>query len=113
MPLFDNAPSIAVLEGLLLGETAPGREQRQLIDRPTFVVGHPGDPLHPFSDSGMLVEELPRARMVEARSILEWRIRPKRLNEELAKFLDEVWGGTGGADAGSNGKGRGAAALAG
>lgn len=104
-------PSIAVLEGLLLGETAPGREQRRLIDRPALVVGHAGDPLHPFSDSGMLIEELPQARMVEASSILEWRIRPGRLNGELADFLDEVWGTA--ADPGSNGNGRGAAAVAG
>jgi pimeloyl-ACP methyl ester carboxylesterase len=85
-------PSIAVLEGLLLGETAPGRELRRQIDRPAFVVGHPRDPLHPFSDSGMLAEELPGARLVEANSILEWRTRPRRLNEELTKFLDDVWG---------------------
>lgn len=91
-------PSIAVLEGLLLGETAPGREQRQLIECPAFVVGHPRDPLHPFSDSGMLAEELPRARLVEANSILEWRTRPRRLNEELTRFLDEVWAGAGDAD---------------
>jgi pimeloyl-ACP methyl ester carboxylesterase len=84
-------PSIAVLEGLLLGETAPGREQRLLIDQPALVVGHTLDPLHPFSDSGMLIDELPRARLVEADSIFEWRLRPKRLNEELAQFLDEVW----------------------
>jgi pimeloyl-ACP methyl ester carboxylesterase len=84
-------PSIAVLEGLLLGETAPGREQRRGIAQPALVVGHPRDPLHPFSDSGMLVEELPKARLVEADSILEWRIAPERLTEELALFLDEVW----------------------
>ena len=103
-------PSVAVLEGLLLGETAPGREQRRLIDRPALVVGHPGDPLHPFSDSGMLIEELPRARLVEASSILEWRTRPKRLNEELAGFLGEVWAG---ATPGTNGNGRSAAPVAG
>src|SRR5882672_2904288 len=84
-------PSVAVLEGLLLGETAPPREQRRLIEQPALVVGHPGDPLHPFSDSGMLVEELSEARLVEASSVFEWRLRPKRLTEELAKFLDEVW----------------------
>lgn len=105
-------PSIAVLEGLLLGETAPGREQRRLIECPAFVVGHPRDPLHPFSDSGMLIEELPQARLVEANSILEWRTRPRRLNEELTKFLDEVWAGAD-AGAGSNGNGRSAAAMAG
>jgi len=97
------APSIAVLEGLLLGETAPGREQRRLIGCPAFVVGHPRDPLHPFSDSGMLAEEMPRARLVEANSILEWRTRPKRLNAELAGFLDEVWSEAGGRAAGDDG----------
>lgn len=105
-------PSVAVLEGLLLGETAPGREQRRLIDQPALVVGHPRDPLHPFSDSGMLVEELRRARLVEANSILEWRVRPKRLNEELALFLDEVWTPAGGA-VGANGNSRDAAPVAG
>jgi pimeloyl-ACP methyl ester carboxylesterase len=85
-------PSIAVLEGLLLGETAPGREQRRGIAQPALVVGHPRDPLHPFSDSGMLIEELPGGRLVEADSILEWRVAPQRLTDELALFLDEVWG---------------------
>jgi pimeloyl-ACP methyl ester carboxylesterase len=107
------APSVAVLEGLLLGETAPGREQRRLIDRPALVVGHPRDPLHPFSDSGMLIEELPQARLVEASSILEWRTRPQRLNDELAGFLDEVWADPGTSPPGANGKGRSAAPVAG
>jgi pimeloyl-ACP methyl ester carboxylesterase len=84
-------PSEAVLEGLLLGETAPHREERLKITQPTLVVGHPRDPLHPFSDSGMLLEELPNARLVEASSILEWRIQPERLNAELSDFLEEVW----------------------
>ncbi len=106
-------PSVAVLEGLLLGETAPGREQRRLIDRPALVVGHPRDPLHPFSDSGMLIEELRRARLVEADSILEWRIRPRRLNDELARFLDEVWDPPPSPAQGANGNGRSAAPVAG
>ncbi|MGE5283117.1 MAG: alpha/beta fold hydrolase [Chloroflexota bacterium] len=84
-------PSGAVLEGLLLGETAPHREERREIRQPALIVGHPRDPLHPFSDSGMLAEELPNARLVEARSILEWRLRPGRLDAELAAFLAEVW----------------------
>jgi pimeloyl-ACP methyl ester carboxylesterase len=105
-------PSIAVLEGLLLGETAPGRERRRLIDQPTLVVGHSRDPLHPFSDSGMLAEELRGARLVEASSILEWRARPRRLNEELARFLDEVWAPAE-ERATTNGNGRSAAPVAG
>lgn len=84
-------PSQAVLEGLLLGETAPHREKRVKIDHQTLVVGHPRDPLHPFSDSGMLLEELPNSRLVEADSIFEWRFNPERLNDELSDFLEEVW----------------------
>ena len=84
-------PSLAVLEGLLLGETAPHREERLKIDQPTLVVGHTLDPLHPFSDSGMLVEELPDATLIEAKSILEWRVAPGRLDGELADFLERVW----------------------
>lgn len=83
-------PSGAVLEGLLLGETAPHREMRIGIEQPTLIVGHPRDPLHPFSDSGMLAEELPHARLIEASSILEWRLRPRRLTGELAAFLAEL-----------------------
>jgi pimeloyl-ACP methyl ester carboxylesterase len=83
-------PSQAVLEGLLLGETAPHRERRLRIEQPALIVGHPRDPLHPFSDSGMLAEELADARLVEASSPLEWRLTPRRLNEELAAFLDEI-----------------------
>ena len=84
-------PSGAVLEGLLLGETAPHREQRLGIEQPALIVGHPRDPLHPFSDSGMLAEELPNGRLVEATSILEWRLKPERLTAELTAFLQEVW----------------------
>jgi pimeloyl-ACP methyl ester carboxylesterase len=84
-------PSGAVLEGLLLGETAPHREERRRIEQPALIVGHPRDPLHPFSDSGMLAEELPNGRLVEASSIFEWRLTPKRLTGELAAFLEEVW----------------------
>ena len=87
-------PSGAVLEGLLLGETAPHREERLGIEQPALIVGHTRDPVHPFSDSGMLAEELPNARLVEANSILEWRLSPKRLNAELSAFLAEVWGQT-------------------
>ncbi len=84
-------PSLAVLEGLLLGETAPHRELRRGIEQPALIVGHPRDPLHPFSDSGMLADELPNAELVEATSILEWRLRPKRLTGELSDFLERTW----------------------
>jgi pimeloyl-ACP methyl ester carboxylesterase len=84
-------PSGAVLEGLLLGETAPHREERRRIEQPTLVVGHPRDPLHPFSDAGMLLDELPDVRLLEASSLLEWQLSPGRLTGELVSFLDDVW----------------------
>jgi pimeloyl-ACP methyl ester carboxylesterase len=84
-------PSLSVLEGLLLGETSPRSAERREIRQPALIVGHPNDPLHPFSDAGMLVDELPNAQQIDADSILEWRMKPDRLNNELAGFLDRVW----------------------
>ncbi len=68
-------------------------EERSEIDEQALVIGHPRDPLHPFSDSGMLAKELPNVRLIEASSILEWRLSPQRLNDELDLFLDDVWSG--------------------
>jgi pimeloyl-ACP methyl ester carboxylesterase len=89
----DPAPSEAILEGLFLGSSAPHHQFRVQMEQPALVIGHHADPLHPFSDAGMLAEELPHARLIEANSILEWRITPKRLDAELAGFLDGVWKG--------------------
>jgi pimeloyl-ACP methyl ester carboxylesterase len=87
----DPEPSRAVLEGILYGRTAPTAEERRALEHPALVVGHPNDPLHPFSDSDMLVDEMSNARLVDANSILEWRLTPERLTNELAGFLDEVY----------------------
>ena len=87
----DPDSSQAVLEGILFGGAAPPREARQRIEHPALVIGHPNDPLHPFSDAGMLVEEVPNARLVNANSIFEWRLSPGRLDDELARFLDQVF----------------------
>lgn len=83
--------SEAVLQGLLFGRTAPPREERELIGLPALVIGHPADPLHPFTDSDMLVEELSQARLVNAESIFEWRLNPGRLDDELAAFIEETY----------------------
>jgi len=87
----DPEPSRAVLEGILFGRSAPTKEERRALDHPALVIGHPNDPLHPFSDADMLVEEMSNARLVDANSILEWRLTPERLTNELAAFLDEVY----------------------
>ena len=56
-----------------------------------LVIGHPRDPVHPFSDADMLVREMRNSRMIEASSILELRINPARLTGEIGSFLDECW----------------------
>jgi len=87
----DPAPSAAVLHGLFFGRVAPHRTERRTFQAPTLVIGHHRDPVHPFSDSGMLVDEMPNARLLEADSIVELRVRPERLTGEIADFLDECW----------------------
>jgi pimeloyl-ACP methyl ester carboxylesterase len=87
----EPGPSAAVLQGLFFGRIAPHRNDRRTLQAPTLVLGHHRDPVHPFSDAGMLAEELPNARLLEASSIVELRTQPERLTNEIAAFLDEVW----------------------
>lgn len=87
----DPGSSLAILDGLSFGRTAPPCVERRRINQPVLVVGHTSDPVHPFSDADRTARELPGARLVTAHSIYEWRLRPSRLDEHLATFLDEVW----------------------
>ena len=87
----DPAPSAGVLEGLLFGRIAPPRRERRNFKTKTLILGHRRDPIHPFSDAGMLADELPDARLIEAGSILELRIAPDRLTDEIAAFLDDCF----------------------
>jgi pimeloyl-ACP methyl ester carboxylesterase len=87
----DPGPSACVLEGLFFGRIAPHRSQRRTFATPALVIGHPRDPVHPFSDAGMLADELPNGRLLEASSILELRLAPERLTGEIADFVDECW----------------------
>jgi len=87
----DPAPGAAVLQGLFFGRIAPHRSERRRIPTPTLVIGHRRDPVHPFSDAGMLAEELPNGRLLEAGSIVELRLAPERLTNEIADFVAECW----------------------
>ena len=87
----DPAPSAALLQGLFFGRAAPPRSERAQIETQALVIGHGRDPVHPFSDSDMLVRELRHGRLIEANSILELRLAPARLTGEIARFLDECW----------------------
>jgi hypothetical protein len=39
----------------------------------------------------MLADELPNARFLTANSIVELRLAPARLTNEIAAFLDDCW----------------------
>ena len=88
---LDPKPSGAYLQGLFFGRIAPPRSERTQIQTPSLVIGHPRDPVHPFSDAGSLVQEMPNARMVEASWIGELRFSPERLTGEIAGFVDDAW----------------------
>jgi pimeloyl-ACP methyl ester carboxylesterase len=81
----------AVLQGLFFGHVAPHRDVRRTFTAPALVIGHHRDPVHPFSDAGMLAGELPNARLCEASHILELRFNPERLSGEIADFVKECW----------------------
>ena len=73
------------------GRVAPHRSERRRFETPALVIGHQFDIVHPFSDAGMLAEELPNGRLLQASSILELRFAPERLTNEIAEFIDECW----------------------
>jgi pimeloyl-ACP methyl ester carboxylesterase len=84
-------PSAAVLQGLFFGRTAPPSAERRAIATRTLIIGHEHDIIHPFSDAGMLAEELPEATLLQASSILELRLAPERLTDEIAGFIADCW----------------------
>jgi pimeloyl-ACP methyl ester carboxylesterase len=88
---LDPGPSGAYLQGLFFGRIAPPRVVRKNIETPALVLGHPRDPVHPFSDADALATELRNARMVRAGSIFEMRVKPERLTGEITRFVDECW----------------------
>ncbi len=88
----EPGPGGALLQGLFFGRVAPPRSERRNFEVPTLVLGHPRDPVHPFSDAGMLAAEMPNARLIEANSLVELRLQPDRLTDEIAAFLEELWG---------------------
>jgi pimeloyl-ACP methyl ester carboxylesterase len=90
----DPEETAAVLHGLLVGPIAPTRAARRAMDIPALVIGHRLDAIHPFSDADHLAAQLPRATLVEAKSIVELRLFPDRLTQVIARFVDDVWSAT-------------------
>jgi pimeloyl-ACP methyl ester carboxylesterase len=85
------APMAATVHGIFFGRVAPSTRQRRAIEAPALVVGHTRDPIHPAADAEMLAEEMVGARFVPATSILEWRLRPDRLDDIAVRFVEECF----------------------
>lgn len=81
----------SVLSGVLVGPIAPTRAERESIDVPTLIIGHPNDALHPFTDAENLGKQIPNAQFVAAESIIELRERPDRLSKSICDFLISAW----------------------
>jgi pimeloyl-ACP methyl ester carboxylesterase len=87
----EPGPSAAVLQGIIFGRTAPHRSLRRKFQAPALIIGHPRDPVHPFSDADMLAHELPHGTLLHADSIIELRVHPARLTNEIAAFVERCW----------------------
>jgi pimeloyl-ACP methyl ester carboxylesterase len=86
-----SGPMAAAMHGMFFGRIAPPSKIRETLDMPALVVGHTRDPIHPAADAAMLAEEMPASRFVQAKSILEWRFWPERLNAIAADFVAECY----------------------
>ncbi|MEQ9010891.1 alpha/beta fold hydrolase [Algiphilus sp.] len=92
MNAMSNSPEqiASVLHGILVGPVVPPYPDRKRITQPSLVIGHKGDWLHNLEDAHALTRQLPDARFIEARSILELRTKPDRLYPEIVGFLRAV-----------------------
>ncbi|WP_236793172.1 alpha/beta fold hydrolase [Amycolatopsis sp. GM8] len=81
------APMAALIHGVLFGRIAPSKAARREITVPALVIGHEGDPIHPFGDADSLASDLPDAEFVQARSLVELRADPQRLTDVIADFV--------------------------
>ncbi len=87
----DPVETAAVLHGILAGPIAPTVDQRAVMDVPALVIGHQVDRLHPFHDAEQLARRLPDGQLLQASSVLELRVSPGRLTDEIGQFLQAAW----------------------
>jgi pimeloyl-ACP methyl ester carboxylesterase len=94
MNLLATPPEVitAVLHGILVGPVVPPARARRAMKLPTLILGHGRDRLHSLADAEGLAAEMPDARLLTARSVVELRLSPERLWPEIAAFLARVRG---------------------
>ncbi len=89
--LSNNPKTItAILHGVLVGPIAPPVAARRALQMPALIIGHARDKLHHNRDAAALAQQMPNARLLNARSIVELRLHPERLWPRIEAFLDEV-----------------------
>ncbi len=81
----------AVLHGILAGPIAPTVDQRAAMQIPALVIGHKVDHVHPFHDAEQLARRLPQGQLIQANSVLELRVHPERLTDEINQLLTKAW----------------------
>jgi pimeloyl-ACP methyl ester carboxylesterase len=93
MNMFSAEPreTAAVLHGILAGPIAPTVDQRAAMDIPALVIGHKVDHVHPFHDAQQLARRLPRGQLIQASSVLELRVHPERITEQINQLLTTAW----------------------
>jgi pimeloyl-ACP methyl ester carboxylesterase len=87
----DPKTTAEVLQGIYFGRLAPPRTERMDIEAPALIIGHRFDPVHPFEDAVELAADMPHAKFIEARSIAELRLMPKRLTKAIVEHVDYCW----------------------
>jgi pimeloyl-ACP methyl ester carboxylesterase len=88
----EPAAGAAIIEGLLEEAERHRWDDVAHCTVPALVVAHAMDPLHAFADARTLAARLPNAELVRAHSILELRVRPRRLIGIATRFLEGVFG---------------------
>jgi pimeloyl-ACP methyl ester carboxylesterase len=87
----DPRAAAALLRGLLDDEPVPEDDATLAgLTMPALVIGHGGDPLHALDDARDLAERLPEGELLEARSIIDHRVRTGALAGHLRRFLDAL-----------------------
>lgn len=88
---LDPIAGAAVLRGLVSDDKLPDHDPSRLdaLTMPTLVIGHHNDALHAIDDSRDLAARLPRGRLVEASSILEFRFNTRTLAGHIRALADE------------------------
>jgi pimeloyl-ACP methyl ester carboxylesterase len=85
------AAGAAVIEGLLAEAERDRWSDVEKCRVPAMVIAHALDPLHAFADAHEVAKRLPRGELVRAYSILELRIRPKRLVAIAGRFFEQAF----------------------